>query len=1303
MPGAMRKRRWRRGTAVVALAAAAAFAALSWTLLSGQTGVDLLVRELVLRSGGTLEIEGATGALIDTVRVRRIVWRGIAATAIATDAALTWKPAALWSRGIVVHGLGAQRLELGLEASDGAAVPLPASLELPVELTIERLAIGRLDWRVGTSRGTVHGIAFGYSGDAAAHRVSDLALAADAGALTGDLEIGSAAPFPVGGHLAFHGDAALMGGEAEVRLSGTLASIAIMANGRAGAARFDARGQLAPLAAVPLTELALDAGDVDLAAWDAALPATRLTVVVHAEPFEGGLAGKIEATNALPGAIGARRVPIRTATSRFVWKEDSLRLDEIHAELPGGGQVAGRAQIPLAGGSSAGAWSLDARDLDLRQIYAPLVATRLSGRIAADLDARRQKFSADLIDREIAGGLALAFSGTLADDILDIERFRARAGASELAGRGRFGLAGERAYAVNATATHLDPARFGDYPSGTLDATLEAGGVLAPDWRGRISLALAPGSHLAGVALSGTARGTLGRDFVDDGAIDLRIASATLVVAGSNGPSGGRIAATLDAPRLAELLPLLPAAIPRTLSGALNVKAELRGVMPRAGIDVVAKGRALKLGESLALRALDAHLAVAPGPNTDTGADFAARDIRLDIEGADVVAPQGTFASARASVAGTLAAHAITAGFKSEEIDVEARAHGGLSESSPAATLSALAWSGTLDALEGRGPWALRLAAPAALSIAAGHVRIGETRMSIAEGSVALAELAWDDGRITTRGSFAGVPVATAARLAGMPLPFASTLTFGGDWTLTAAPHLNGTVTLRREGGDMWVMRDAAIDSTRMAIGITALEVGARFADDAIEAVATFRSARGGSADARLSIGALANAAPGHIAPDAPLALTASAQLPTLQLLQPWIGTVAAIDGRARLDLAAKGTMQSAPLSGTLTGEGLRLDAPRYGLHFTDGRVSARFADRGVVLDDLSLAAGAGRFHATGTIAAAFESRWTPAARLTWRADRFRLLNRPEHNLVVSGEGTISTVDSKLALAGSLRADEGRIVYEDNPGATLGDDVVVKGWPRPTTDAPRAADIPLGIDLNLDFGDNLTFTGKGLDTGLRGEVRVTNGPGGLAGKGSIRAVNGTYFAFGQRLVIDPGRLIFDGPLDNPGLDIVALRRNLAVEAGVAVTGTVKVPNIQLTSNPPVPDAEKLSWLVLGQGLDRTSGADIAALQAASAALLGRNSKPVTATIAQSLGLDDISFRNTAGSSRGGARGTPSAEGQVVAVGKRLSDNLAIVYEQGLTVATNALRLEYNLTGSLTLRAEAGTISGVGVYFRRNFD
>ena len=56
-----------------------------------------------------------------------------------------------------------------------------------------------------------------------------------------------------------------------------------------------------------------------------------------------------------------------------------------------------------------------------------------------------------------------------------------------------------------------------------------------------------------------------------------------------------------------------------------------------------------------------------------------------------------------------------------------------------------------------------------------------------------------------------------------------------------------------------------------------------------------------------------------------------------------------------------------------------------------------------------------------------------------------------------------------------------------------------------------------------------------------------------------------------------------------------------------------------------------------------------------------------------------------------------------AFGKRINERLTLVYEQGLTVANNALRIEYALTRSLTVRAEAGIISSLGLYFRRSYD
>jgi len=1298
-PSARPRRRWLRASAF-AIALVAALAAGGYAFLSGEAGVEFAVRELALRSGGRLQFEGATGSLLDAVRVRRLTWRGPEATVTAIDVTLTWRPTALWSRGVVVQALGARHIELDVNASN-AAVPLPASLALPFEIAIERLVIGHLDWRVGPRRGTIRGLALTYAGGAAGHRCTNLALEAEPGALSGDATIGANPPFPVGGHLALKGNAALKGAESTLALSGTLASLAVDGSGSAGSARFTAHVALAPLAAVPLQELTLDAGGIDLAAWDKTLPTTRLDAVVRAQPAADGLVGKVDATNTLAGSIDAGKVPLRALSATFAWRADALALDELVAELPGGGRATGRASIAL-GTRGAGAWSLDVRDVDLRQLYAPLIATRLRGTITADLDRDRQHVSGDVVDRAIAGGLALGFAAVVADGTIDVERFRARAGGSELAGHGRVALHGERAFLLDATAKRFDPARFGDFPAGVLDGRIGTTGALEPAWRASVDVALAPGSKLAGVALSGTAVGTIAPNTVHNARIALQAGSAKLVAHGSAGEASDVLTVAIDAPSLADLAPLFPAAVPRTLTGSVHAKAELHGGLRGGGIDVEAKGEALTLGPALAIAALDVRFALAAGTALPGGNDLAARVIRLDATARSVVVPQGTFTTARASGAGTLARHTVNVAFASDDVAIEAAARGGVREPLGTGADSALAWSGTLDALEGRGALALRLAVPAAITISRGQVRVGETRVAVADGEMRLTDFRWDDGKISTHGSFTAVPLATAARIAGVPLPFVSTLTLGGEWSLDATPRLNGTVKVRRESGDLRLQRDAAVDPASLALGITSLELAAQFTNDAVDATAAFRSTRGGSATAKLALGAVATAPPGRIGADAPLALTASAELPTLQLLQPWIGTTAVVDGRASADLTARGTVGRAVLAGALRAEALRVDAPQYGVHFRDGRLAARLAEGNVVVDEIVLSAGAGQFRASGTVAGARSADASTAARIAWHADKFRLFNRPDLRLVVDGEGTVTVEKGRLALSGALKAKEGRIVYVSDPGATLGDDVVVKGWPRQTAPTLRAADLPLTVDLALDFGDQLTVASGGLDTGLSGTVRVTTGPRGFIGRGSIRAVNGTYFAFGQKLVIDPGRLIFDGPLDNPGLDIVALRRNLAVEAGVAVTGTVRVPIIQLTSNPSVPDGEKLSWLVLGQGLDRTSGTDIAALQAASAILLGRNSGAITTTIARSVGLDDVAIRGTSRASRG-ASGSPDAAGQVVAVGKRLSDRLSLVYEQGLTVANSALKIEYSLTRSLTLRAETGVVSGVGIHYNHSFE
>jgi translocation and assembly module TamB len=189
-------------------------------------------------------------------------------------------------------------------------------------------------------------------------------------------------------------------------------------------------------------------------------------------------------------------------------------------------------------------------------------------------------------------------------------------------------------------------------------------------------------------------------------------------------------------------------------------------------------------------------------------------------------------------------------------------------------------------------------------------------------------------------------------------------------------------------------------------------------------------------------------------------------------------------------------------------------------------------------------------------------------------------------------------------------------------------------------------------------------------------------------------VNATYFAYGQRLQVDPGVLIFDGPLENPALQITAWRRNQAVEAGVQLTGTVRAPRVQLVSQPPVTEAERLSWLVLGRAPSDTTKADLGLLQAAAGALLARgDSMPIDRRLAKSFGLDEISFR-----------GSGEVQDRAIALGKRLSDKVYVSYEQGLgTVTSSLVKLDYALSRRWSLRAETGTSSGWGVFYRFSWD
>ena len=183
-------------------------------------------------------------------------------------------------------------------------------------------------------------------------------------------------------------------------------------------------------------------------------------------------------------------------------------------------------------------------------------------------------------------------------------------------------------------------------------------------------------------------------------------------------------------------------------------------------------------------------------------------------------------------------------------------------------------------------------------------------------------------------------------------------------------------------------------------------------------------------------------------------------------------------------------------------------------------------------------------------------------------------------------------------------------------------------------------------------------------------------------------MRGFYEAYGQRLEIDKGVLYFSGPLDNPGLQIVAMRKHLQVEAGVEVTGTARNPRVRLVSNRTCRTQKSCPGLCWDEGSKAPGTSD------AEKVHVGGHGAELPAGTRRSSNNLATQWAWTRSGSR--PRSSGNQPSGVVAVSKRLSDRIYLTYEHGLSAATSIVRISYELTRNWSVRTEAGTAGAVDI-------
>lgn len=526
--------------------------------------------------------------------------------------------------------------------------------------------------------------------------------------------------------------------------------------------------------------------------------------------------------------------------------------------------------------------------------------------------------------------------------------------------------------------------------------------------------------------------------------------------------------------------------------------------------------------------------------------------------------------------------------------------------------------------------------------------------------------------------------------------------------------------------------------------GVRQAEITVTAEGDTLRARLLWASDRAGEIDATASTRlSAANAdAPITWPADAPLAGTLRARLPDVGVWSALAPPGWRVRGTLDASATLSGTRDAPRWAGTLGADDMAVRSVLDGVDLQGGRLRATLQGNQLNITEFRLQGGRGSsariagFSGNRTAAAQDGGTLTATGRVAWgdgatatstttspglsgitmslqaEAKALQVLVRADRQVSVSGQLQAQLQQGQISLRGKLTTDRATIILPDESAPRLGSDVVVRSAAKDREDqakaqaAAKASQVaaqaetakPPDIAITLNLGRDFALQGQGITTRLTGEVDIRSSavPGAPPRvTGEVRTDQGRYRAWGQMLDVETGLIRFNGPYNNPSLDILALRPNISVRAGVQVTGSAQAPRVTLYSDPELPDAEKLSWVVLGRNAS-AGGAEAAVLQQAALALLGRNgSQSPSANAASRLGLDEIGFR--------GATTGEDASAAALTFGKRLSKDLYVTYERSLSGTLGTLYIFYDLSRRLTLRGQTGEKSAVDIIYTVKYD
>jgi len=307
----------------------------------------------------------------------------------------------------------------------------------------------------------------------------------------------------------------------------------------------------------------------------------------------------------------------------------------------------------------------------------------------------------------------------------------------------------------------------------------------------------------------------------------------------------------------------------------------------------------------------------------------------------------------------------------------------------------------------------------------------------------------------------------------------------------------------------------------------------------------------------------------------------------------------------------------------------------------------------------------------------------------TLRGQNLLVADLPEYRVVASPDLKFEIDGRNIHTTGEVTIPSALVQPADLSGAV-----------QPSADARYVGEHPaeeagrylVDSNIRIDMGDDVRIDSFGLQGrivgGVTTEVRTGQTP---IGRGELNVAEGGYEAYGQKLEISRGKLLFEAsPLSDPALDIEARRKVETVVVGLNVRGTLQEPRLSFFSEPSMPQTQIVSYLLVGKPVDSIRSSDTVAVTSARDTLAMQGGGLLASQIGRRIGLEEVGVESSTDSA--------GETNQQLVLGKFLSPRLFVSYGISLTESINTLKLRYTISDRWILKTESGENQSADIEF-----